>query len=414
MIWYGTLPFSGACRLASDPSINIFGLLREGREGVQFEHIFRMLSFVVHQGYEYQGIRNKDDAEPSDKLRSIPFDKLVTFVTRLWDRLYAQRDMLKLDPLGSEINLSLDMDGLTFPCPMREMPGKHGPGRAIYDGQRKPEYIVSVLYRLQEDDIVHYFTITPPIETIDGIGQRLAEPTHPLTTIAPAVQITNKRSFFERFTPREVEIITDLSSGVKKLNPSEIRALGTHHSRETTSQAIKWEFKALNRPGTSQKIGNAIRTSTPFTNTAQQWLEYADEACSKSRENRSVYETAWTTLNVELTDRELKEIFGLTQAFGTAIWETPEVHRLWSVASKSRALARYFLAVSMGLAGSSHKTGDALEQASAACGNLGISALPTSAGEVFSSAGTLPAGVQRLLTTRLDEMFQAMQSCRRA
>ena len=87
-----------------------------------------MLSFVVHQWYEYQGARNKDDVEPSDKLRSIPFDKLVTFVTRLWDKLYAQRDMLKLDSLGSEINLSLDTEGLTFPCPMREMSGKHGPG----------------------------------------------------------------------------------------------------------------------------------------------------------------------------------------------------------------------------------------------------------------------------------------------
>jgi hypothetical protein len=400
--------------VASDTSINIFGLLREGREGVQFEHIFRMLSFVVHQWYEYQGVRNKDDTEPSDKLRSIPFDKLVTFVTRLWDKLYAQRDMLKLDSLGSEINLSLDTEGLTFPCPMREMPGKHGPGRAIYDGQQKPEYITSVLYRLQQDDIVHYFTITPPMETIDGIGQRLAEPTHPNTTITPAVQITNKRRFFERFTSREVEIITDLSSGVKKLNPSEIRALGTHHSRETTSQAIRWEFKALNRLGTSKKIGDAIRTSTPFTGSAQQWLEYADEACSKSRENRGVYETAWTTVSVELTDRELKEIFGITQALGSAIWEGQEVQRLWLVASKSRVLARYFLAVSMGLAGSSHRTGDALEQAASACVNLGIPALPNSAGDVFSSDGTLPAGVQRLLTTRLDEMFQEMQSCRRA
>jgi hypothetical protein len=376
--------------------------------------MFRMLSFVVHQWYEYQGARNKDDVEPSDKLRSIPFDKLVTFVTRLWDKLYAQRDMLKLDSLGSEINLSLDTEGLTFPCPMREMSGKHGPGRAIYDGQRKPEYVTSVLYRLQEDDIVHYFTITPPIETIDGAGQRLAEPTHPNTTITPAVQITNKRSFFERFTPREIEIITDLSSGVKKLNPSEIRALGTHHSRETTSQAIRWEFKALNRLGVSKKIGDAIRTSTPFTSSAQQWLEYADEACSKSRENRSVYETAWTTLNVELTDRELKEMFGVTQARGSSIWESPEVERLWSIASKSRAMARYFLAVSMGLAGSSHRTDDALEQAASACGNLGIPALFSSSGDVFSSDGTLPASVQELLTARLDGMFQEMQSCRRA
>lgn len=400
--------------MAADNGVNIFGLLREGREGVQFEHIFRVLSFVLHQWYEYQGARNKDDVESTDKLRSIAFDKLVTFVTRLWDKLYARRDMLKLDSLGSEIRLAFDTEGLTFPCPMREMPGKHGPGRAIYDGQRKPEYVISVLYRLQEDDIIHYFTITPPMETIDSVGQRRAEPTHPQTTITPAVQITNRRSFLERFTPREVEIITDLSSAIKKLNPSEIRALGTHHSRETTGQAIRWEFKALNRLGISKVISEAIRTSTPFTYPAQQWIEYADEACSKSRENRGVYETARTTLNVELSDPELKEIFGATQALGSAIWEGSDVQRLWSVASRSRALARYFLAVSMGLAGSSHRTSEALEQAGSACLSLGVPALPSSAGEVFSGDGTLPTGVQRLLTTRLDEIFHEMQSCRRA
>jgi hypothetical protein len=398
----------------SDNSINIFGLLRDGREGVQFEHIFRVLSFVVNQWYEYQGTRREDDVEPIDKLRSIPFDKLVTLVTRLWDRLYAQRDRMEPDSLGSDIKLSLDGDGLTFPCPMHEMPGKHGPGRAIYDGQRKPEYVISVLYRLQEDDIVHYFTITPPMETIEGIGQRLAGPTHPHTTITPAVQITNKRRFLERFTPREVEIITDLSSGIKKLNPSEIRALGTHHSREKTCQAIKWEFNALNRLGINKAIRDAIRTSAPFTSHAQQWLEYADEACSKSRENRGVYENAWTTFNVELSDPGLKEIFETTQAPGSAIWESPDVQRLWSVASRCRALARYFLAVSLGLAGNPHNVAEALEQASNACGNLGISALPSSTSEVFSSDGRICAGVQKLLTTRLDEIFKEMLSSRRA
>lgn len=398
----------------SDNSINIFGLLRDGREGVEYEHIFRVLSFVVHQWYEYPGSRQQDDVEPIDKLRSICFDKLVTFVTRLWDRLYAQRDRIKADSLGSDIKLSLDADGLTFPCPMREMPGKHGPGRAIYDGQRKPEYVVSVLYRLQEDDIVHYFTITPPTETVEGIGQRLAEPTHPQTTITPAVQITNKRSFLERFSPREVEIITDLSGAIKKLNPSEIRVLGTHHSREKTCQAIRWELKALNRLGTNKAIRDAIGRSAPFTGHAQQWLEYADEACSKSRENRRLYESAWRTLNAELTDRELKEIFEITQASASAIWDSPEVERLWSVASRCRALARYFLSVSMGLAGGPRKVVEALEQASNACGDLGISAVPSSASEVFSLDGRLPAGVQKLLTTRLDEIFQEMLSCRRA
>jgi hypothetical protein len=397
----------------SDNTINIFGLLREGREGVQFEHLFRILSFVVHQWYEYQDTRHEDNIEPVDKLRAIPFDKLVTFVARMWDALYALCDRIKADNSGSEINLSLDANGVTFPCPLREMPGKHGPGRAIYDGHRKPEYVVSVLYRLQEDDIVHYFTITPPTEPVEGIGPRPVDPTHPNTTITPAVQITNKRSFLERFTAREIEIITELSSGIKKLNASEIRALGTHESREKTCQAIKWEFKALNRLGANKSIRQAITRSAPFTDHAHQWLEYVDEACSKSRENRVVYENAWTTLNVELTDPELKTIFATTQACGSVIWGSPELEHLWSVASRSRALARYFLAVSTGLAGDPQKISESIQEAGATCSKLGISPLPSSVNDLFSLGQKLPDAAQKLLTTRLDEVFQEMASCRR-
>ena len=397
--------------MASEGALNIFAFLRSGREGAQFERFFRAVSFVLHQWYEYEGERKPDLPDLIVNIRAIQFDKLITFVGRLWDELYRQHEIIQFDPVNGDLALELSTDKVRFPCPMQEKPGKHGPGRAIYDGQRRVEFATSVLYKLQEDDIIHYFTITPPTVGGDDGRQRVASPAHPDTTITPAIQTTDKRLFLDRFNQYETEIVMDLANVIRRLNQSEIRALGTHATAIQTRDAIRWEFAALKRKGIYQSIRAATVNSAPATSECQEWLEYSDEACSKAHENRTEYESAWSKLTADLTIQEIKAVFASTQAAPGQIWDNDKVKELWPVAAKARATAKYFLVISNGLEDTHRRSNEALSRAAAACREYANVTLPDSFDDVTTDQGQLLPAVQAVLLNLLDSAFKDMMSC---
>jgi len=398
--------------VASEEFTNVFALLKSGREGVQFERTFRAISFLLHEWYEYQSrdrskligsVESQGHHHRNREMRSIPFDKLVTLWARLWNNAYALHDVLQLESQNAAA-----LNGyVTFPCPMTEVAGKHGPGRAIFDGVHAPEFIISVLHKLQEDDIIHYFSIPPPRDADDTTPRGSAPPTHPETTIRPALPITDRRAYLDRFTTREVDLLVDLANAIKRLDTSEIRALGTHENRDKTVAAIKFEFRALKKRGILESIRSAIAINAPFAAPAQDWLEYAEEAHSKAHSNRDAYESAWGTVDAELSDDEAKSVFRFTQATSSEIWDAPKIKALCLLASKSLAVARYFRLVSEGLEGGDRKLDDRLQTASAECQEFGIS-LPESVDELFSPHGTLLPQSGGLLANVLERTFQEM------
>jgi len=332
-------------------------------------------------------------------------------VARLWDALYARKEMLQFGPLGDQVTLNTGADAVTFPCPLQEMPGKHGPGRAVYDGQTPPRFIVSVLYQLQQEDLLHYFTITPPVEVAETGQRRTALPNHPDTVVGPPVQFGSKKQFVDRFLPREVEVISELELAIRRLNPSEIRALGTHENCPKTIASIKWEFHALGRRlGVLQRLRQSLVEGRPFPAEAQEWIEYAEEAWSKASGNRGAYAAGRDRIVAELSDPEVLSVFQDVQAPAQEIWEDPRVVRLWTVAGRSLGLARYSLTVSAALGGGK-KTSGPLHEASAYCAEVGIPGLPDSADNLISADGKLLPNARDLIIEWVDRILKEMLSC---
>jgi hypothetical protein len=388
---------------------DLLALRKRGRIGEQIEKYFRLLCFVLHSWHSYKGQRNGEVDQPSSRtLTAIPFDKLVTFVSRLWNELHRQSGRITLDELREEIIVPMGEDQVTFPCPLQELPGKHGPGFARFDGRDKPIYILEYLYNLQRDDFQTYFVVKPT----NG------NPSDPDTVIEPGIPIRNKKEFLSKFTERERELVADLGNSLRKLNASEMRAIGTHQDLPKTLDAIRWEFKALDRRGTCKLIHEALGAGIEFTKPAREWLEYASEAVRKSgggggiTGNQDDYHTGWLSVQADLTDENLRRAFADVQRPAAEIWDSPEIISIRRIAIRSKALAQYLLAVSMGIGNSAPKSAKELKDAKMGCDECGIGAgLPTSVETIYNEAGGLVSSVRVLLQDRLNDIFNAMKSC---
>jgi hypothetical protein len=79
-------------------------------------------------------------------------------MSRVWGRLFQIDRPALSGPVEATALISRD-DSVTFPFSLREVPGKHGRGLARWDGASQPRYIVEILHKLAEENIVHYFRI---------------------------------------------------------------------------------------------------------------------------------------------------------------------------------------------------------------------------------------------------------------
>ncbi|HKR58257.1 MAG TPA: hypothetical protein VJS64_00885, partial [Pyrinomonadaceae bacterium] len=289
----------------------LYSDLREKREGVQFERTLRGLSFVLHEWSQYTGDRKplyELDVHPQ-VLTVIQFDKLALFTFRVWNEVY-RRQLRSLKPNHLQVPMGGD-DAVTFPSPFVELPGKHGRGPARFGGKSKPIYIVDSLYALQNEGI-YYFQITPPTDSPK-------DPKDYRTIVASAERITNPNQFLSGFTSREIEILKELANALKRLGPSEIRALGTHENHHKSVEDIRKEFTDMEPH--RMAVVEGLQSNQLFRRSSKEFLEYADEAWRKSIYNRRDYAGAHQIMSTEIGDPELRAAFGGCQSTPERIWD---------------------------------------------------------------------------------------------
>jgi hypothetical protein len=234
-------------------------------------------------------------------LRAIYFDKFVGLFARLWD--HAHRESLRH---GEET-------GFVHAFALEELPGKHGPGRAITRGDSR-QYITPLLHDLESENIISYFHVEIPPGAL---------PSDHRVEVTPAQPLTNKRQFLDGFTQQEIDALGEFAAATKRLSSEHVRALGTHRSAEATAEDIRREFRWA-RDLCRRAVDLLRTTRTCDIDIAQEILEYADEAHRKAVTNRQPYEEGYAILKAELDATECSYAVG---AFlpASAIWETPEV-----------------------------------------------------------------------------------------
>lgn len=314
---------------------SLFADVRECREGVQFERTFRAICFLLHGWCNYDRKQKDGDTRPSSKLNAVPFDKLVVLACRVWDEMFRRSGKALRAKLESALIEEDQKRAVTFPCPLQEMSGKHGPGRAITDGESPPDYFISVIHQLQEEDILHYFQVTP---YVDGKEDR---PEDPRTTIEPSLPITDRKEFLNDFMDREMEVLFELENAIKRLDESQVQALGTHENRNKTIRWIEKEFQYL-EPKRLAIIAE-LQNEDLFLADAQSLLEFANEACRKSAHNRKEYTIGRNLCLKEINDPDLKKCFSDCHSTPEEIWDCDEIKRLSKRAKLARALGEYLV-----------------------------------------------------------------------
>lgn len=316
----------------------LFTLLRGEREGVQHERTLRVLFVLFHTWCSYQGERKLCEGEAvNGQLSAIYFDKFVMVVFRLWDACFRQTGrqlMLRADEIQEH---ELDST-ITFPCPLREIKGKHGRGRALYDGKDKPAYIGEILYALQQENILHYFDVRPPTDDPDN-------PRHHKTVVKPGLPTFDRRDVLGVLTSREIIVVGQMGFFLRRLGPAQIRALGTHENREKTLEDVRKEFEDSERFGLWDSLIEAMEKDSDLWVSSEQLHEYADEAYRKAVLNRTDYEEARCFLETEITDDDLKNVVLDCQKPSDEIWQEGEraVRDMVERSKKFHALTRYLV-----------------------------------------------------------------------
>jgi hypothetical protein len=399
----------GLCRKAecNVNSRHLFAGLRSGREGVQFERMLRLLSFLLSGWSGYTG-RRPDPDYPSAEMLAIPFDKLVAFVARIWDELHRQCALSPKDLLVSAPSSIADKESITFPCPLVELRGKHGSGRAVVDGgERPPDFVVTLIYKLQSEELP-YFVVTPPRSRS---SEKTVDPSNPATTVRPGLPIQDPKRFLKGFTEREVEVLRELDRVVRMLTQSELRALGTHSSYAAARDHCEHEFVYLVRRQVVEKLVNAIEDDRDFLTLSLDLQEYSVEVCRKADENRSSYESAFGIVERELTDPRLKQAFLSSQSSSSAIWPSGKLDDLLRLGRSLRALSDYLIAIShvakaigKGKEIPVHLV-DALRRSSNAIRKSTSASVPDSAAGVFvPNSRTVRPALKQALVTMLGEL----------
>jgi hypothetical protein len=371
---------------------DLLTLLRKDREGIQCERTFRVIYLLLSGWCRFKDPQNP--AEQRDKLQAIPFDKLVMSFARLWDELFRRTGAKLKTKTPDCIPQQEHQQAVTFPVPFPELPGKHGAGRAVVgNGQEAPEFLVTVLYRLRQEDVLPYFDITPP----DDAQQT---PNDYRTTIEPALSAAADDHLLEDFTPKEREVVNDLKNALKRLTVEQIRALGTHENFKKTASDVEREFKWMQKKVC--EIEQQLNAGGSFHGVAQQVLEYTDEACRKSERNRGNYAKARELVLAELNHADTKDAFGDCQESDHEIWERNEMRELAKRARRAHAIARYleriaYWSTARAQRGPHNNADSALAEVSAELRSAGIRGLPDSLEQVFENNQVFREGMKEKL-----------------
>lgn len=311
-------------------------VVRSRRMGAQFDRTFNLLSYVTHGWCNYKQTRETDgdleEGEPEGpRMQAIIFDKLVTFLGRVWDAAYYRTGGLLVPRMEFLQEQEVD-EAVMFPLPLAEMRGKHGPGRAVLPSDESPpRFILEVLYRLQEDGIFHELVITPPKEA-PGV------PNDYRTTVEPGFIFADPAKFLfdAGFTRLERSFATDLEVALRRLPPSQLRALGTHHSKHELWADIDKVFELMMRH--LPELCNVLSTVEDSAGHCQSALECAEEAIRKAEGNKRPYSLARFAVLAELRG-PLRNIVEDVQRPADEIWEeADDLRKRRSIAWLSRGM----------------------------------------------------------------------------
>ncbi|MBU4319656.1 MAG: hypothetical protein KJ739_00995 [Nitrospinae bacterium] len=276
-------------------------------------------------------------------MSSIPFDKLITLSSRLWNALAKNSGE---STTGGELSTPV-----SFLVPHRLFPGKHGPGHGMLThDEGKLKYIGEILYLHQKLGIQQDIVVKPPEENKDEI-------THEKTVFTTGLTPTTKSGILERsniFNDSERIIIDELAEILRHLNEEEIRALGTHENADQTAGAIIFELDhwkkfinyAIDLIAGSRIIDDKGRNAFWYSIEA---FEYADEAVRKSKTNMKAYNEAWNRFDKHIVEREglILKAFIKKQKKAPSIWDATKVHDLSIDAQKAMSFSKILRAFSL-------------------------------------------------------------------
>ncbi len=272
----------------------------------QIHYTFNAIAYLYHGWFRYPGNRKpkypgvkRDDG----RLSLIYFDKFVNLACRLFTELYRLTD-------SDSISSDDDHNGIfRLLPPFERLPGKHGDGYGILNGsERRPYYFKDIIYDLVGEQIPCPFVLDPP-DAPDRYN-----------TIVELAEIkTDGADYIKAFNSLEKTILTTISAAIKRLGPSEIRALGIHDNDKMSIMQIRKEFNDSKQH--ISKIRNCVKEGSCFEYHAQQLLEYATEAVLKAIENKQDHQTGYKILEEEFNGSDLlEEAFSICQKPTLQVW----------------------------------------------------------------------------------------------
>lgn len=324
----------------------LFSRVCPDREGMQLERTLRVVCFLLDGWCSYTpcGAKGKEPARES--LPVIYFDKFGLLIARIWNECFRQTGKPLLN--CNEIEQS-DLDNsVRFPFPFREVKGKHGRGLARWKRPQKPSYLVEIVEKLQSEGILYYFNTTLPQGVVEKQDGESVASQYPESRVAPGIPVDADTLLASPgFTKREHAVLVDLNTAMRRLEPSAIRALGTHENAAKTVEDIRKEFADLEKRRVWDKLIEKLRAEEDFSAEAQELIEYADEARRKSSEdvNGEEYRRAHAAMLSELSREDLKDAFRACQKSADSIWRNKEVMALAPTAKRVFAIARHLKAL---------------------------------------------------------------------
>ncbi len=354
--------------------------LRLGREGVQFERALRIFAFLLREWQKHQACNG---------INAISFDKLVTFCSRFWSALFRKDGPSGLTLFSSHLGLEHDQDKLiTFPIPLTEIPGMHGRGMAIVDGNRPPEFITSVLVKLQRERICPYFNISnsKQLEATE-LDPQASVGESERTNVEADVIYTDAQSFLHDFSRREYDAIVELGYALRTLPAEEMRAIGTHDTAKKAIEDIEREFRYMDKP--RKELLQLVEADQDFKTVSNQLKRYTDEAVRKSSTNRQSYQKARQLVIEGLSSDKSKTIFNDLQSEACTIWECPDVIALAKKAMPADAFVAFIRTlanIKERFKNKSRITDGAKEELrleAVACHSLGLQWLPSDVAQIF-------------------------------
>jgi hypothetical protein len=245
-------------------------------------------------------------------LAAIEFDKLANLVLRLWEYLHANHSTV-----------------VRFAPFFQELPGTHGPGRAVTDGKSRPIFFPELVYELQRLGVATYFQCELPPDGDLG-------PSDPRTEFFPDASAIDPNDLISPFPQGEQRALREIAGAIRLLSAAQIRELGTHCSQKATLQNIHREYRWILEKRLIDDIIVGIRGDGPSVGVTSSFLIFADEAARKSGRNRDLYSSGRETMISACDYDAIRQAVQTVQHEASLIWD----HRMQQEAERAGRVLR--------------------------------------------------------------------------